>query len=120
MKTPAVSLQIVSLPAQFFIWWYTEAPKNLLKILLYYFRATIHLFSFKLLFSTFFMPWKNEYREGLVRTAVFIGMLFKSILIVMDLFIFGFVIAIEAAFFVFWFLIPLLPIVFLYGTFFTR
>ena len=47
--------------------WYLEAPKNILML------------------KTFFKPWKNEYREGLVGFSIFMGMAVKSLFILADL-----------------------------------
>jgi len=119
MNTPAVSVYIAKLPLEFLRWWFLEAPITLLKILRWVFAAFTHLFSFKELFTTFFKPWKNEYREGLVRTAIFIGAFMKSMLIIFDLCIFAFILAIEAVVFVAWLALPLLAIFSLYGAIFT-
>ena len=119
MNAPAVSLYLAKLPFEFFRWWFWEAPITLIKILRWIFAAFTHLFSFKELFTTFFRPWKNEYREGLVRTAIFIGAFIKSLLIIFDIFILGFIITVEIAVFAGWLILPFLAFVSLYGAIFS-
>jgi len=38
--------------------------------------------------KTFFRPWKNEYREGLVGFSIFMGVVIKSLFILADLVLF--------------------------------
>src|SRR4030042_5222497 len=102
MTVPAVTIYLAKLPIEFFIWWFWEAPINLLKILKFIFLAFAHLFSIKSLFTTYFQPWKNEYREGLVRTAIFIGAFMKTILIIFDFFILSAILAVEVLIFAVW------------------
>jgi hypothetical protein len=118
MNAPAISIYIAKLPAEFFIWWFLEAPATLFKILKFIFLSFAHLFSFKELFATFFKPWKNEYREGLVKTAVFIGAFIKSILIIFDAVILSLLIALELIIFVGWIILPFLVVYTLYGAIF--
>ena len=118
MEKPAVSIHLAKLPFIFLHWWFLEAPLTLLKILRFIFAAFVHLFSFKELFTTFFQPWKNEYREGLVRTAIVVGVVFKTILIFFDLFLFGVLLTLEAVIFVGWFALPAIVLISLYGAVF--
>jgi hypothetical protein len=118
MERPALSLYLAKLPFEFLHWWFLEAPITLLKILKFIFLAFVHLFSFKELFTTFFRPWKNEYREGLVRTAILVGVVFKSILIFFELFLFSVLLIIEGFIFLTWVSLPLLALLSLYGTIF--
>ena len=118
MNTPAISLYIAKLPIDFFRWWYLEASVKLLKILRWVLAAFAHLFSFKELFTTFFKPWKNEYREGLVRTSIFIGACIKMMLIIFDVFILGIIFLVEAGVFLLWLTFPLLIMYCLYGAIF--
>jgi hypothetical protein len=118
MEKPAVSVYLARLPFEFLRWWFLEAPVTLLKILRFIFAAFAHLFSFRELFTTFFQPWKNEYREGLVRTAIVVGAVFKTILIFFDLFVFGVLFAAEAIVFVAWFALPFVVFICLYGSIF--
>src|SRR4030042_5233184 len=118
MTVPAVTIYLAKLPIEFFIWWFWEAPITLLKILKFIFLAFAHLFSLNWLFTTFFKPWKNEYREGLVRTAIFIGAFIKALLIIFDFFILSLLLLVEIIIFLLWFLLPFIAIYSLYGTVF--
>ena|SRR4030067_1619621 len=118
MNAPAVSVYLIKLPVDFLRWWFLEAPITLLKILRFIFEATVHLFSFKLLFTTYFKPWKNEYREGLVRTGIFIGAFIKTWLILFDIAALSALIIVEAAIFLAWLLLPFIAIISLYGAIF--
>lgn len=48
-------------------------------------QALIKIFSLPLLVRTFFKPWKNEYREGLVGFSIGMGMFIKTFAIVANL-----------------------------------
>ncbi len=50
--------------------------------------------------KTFFKPWKNEYRKGLIRFSIFMGITIKSLFILADLFIFAFLLLTEIIIFV--------------------
>ena len=119
MNAPAVSVYLLRLPLEFIHWWYIEAPITLLKILHWIFLAFAHFFSFKNLFTTFFKPWKNEYREGLVRTSIFIGAFIKTFIIIFDVFILSAVFIVEVVIFIGWLAIPAFVIFSLYGTLFS-
>ena len=118
MNAPAISVYLAKLPFEFLTWWFLEAPVTLFKILRFIFLAFVHLFSFKELFTTYFKPWKNEYRAGLVRTGIFIGVFIKSLLIIFDLFIFTILLGVEIVIFVGWLLLPFLAVYSLYGAIF--
>src|SRR3972149_9042329 len=119
MNTPALSMYFAKLPIEFLVWWFLEAPVTLAKILRFIFFAFVHLFAFKELFTTFFRPWKNEYREGLVRTAIFIGAFIKTLLIIFDIFIFSLLGIVEIAVFAGWLILPFLAFVSFYGAIFS-
>lgn len=57
--------------------------------------------------KTFFRPWKNEYREGLVRFSIFMGIAFKSLFIFVGLFAFVFLLIFETAVFVGFLTLPI-------------
>jgi len=118
MNAPAVSVYLAILPFEFLRWWAIEAPIKLFKILRFIFAAFAHLFSIKELFTTFFQPWKNEYREGLVRTAIVVGVVFKSLLIIFDIFILSVLLAVEILIFISWYALPAFVILSLYGAIF--
>jgi len=117
-NAPAATLYLARLPFEFLVWWFWEAPGKLVKILKFIFLAFAHLFSIKSLFTTYFQPWKNEYREGLVRTAIFIGAFMKTILIIFDVFILSAILVTEVLVFAVWLALPFFAIVSLYGAIF--
>ena len=98
------------LPFDFFYWWFFEATVNLVKILVWIFKAILQLASIDSIFKTFFKPWKNEYRQGLTRFSVFFGIGFKSAFLVFDVFLLIGVLIIEAAAFVAWIFLPVIVI----------
>lgn len=57
--------------------------------------------------KTFFKPWKNEYREGLVRFSIFMGIAFKSLFIFVGLFAFVFLLIFEAVAFAGFLVLPI-------------
>ena len=118
MNAPAISVYLVRLPVDFLRWWFLEAPITLLKILKFIFAAAVHLFSFKLLFTTFLQPWKNEYREGLVKTGIFIGAFIKTWLILFDIVALSALLIAEATIFFVWLALPFFAIISLYGAIF--
>lgn len=80
--------------------WYLEAPKNILKLFLSLNKNFLGVFSLTLMLKTFFRPWKNEYREGLVGFSIFMGMLIKSLFILADLVLFAGLILVEIVLFI--------------------
>lgn len=88
-------MNLILLPLYILKFWYLEAPIALLKYFFHLNKAFFHLFSLPLMLRTFFRPWKNEYREGLVRFSIFMGIVFKTFFIIADLFIFAFLILFE-------------------------
>lgn len=68
-------------------------------------RVFLQLFSLPLLIKTYFKPWKNEYREGFIITAIFVGIAIKTPVILVDLVLLALLLAIEIIFvlgFIFW------------------
>jgi hypothetical protein len=59
------------------------------------------------MFKTFFKPWKNEYREGLVGFSIVMGMVMKSLFIFADLFLFTLLVLSEVSMFVIFLILPL-------------
>lgn len=82
-------MSIILLPFYILKFWYLEAPIKLLKYFVHLNKAFFHLFSLPLMLRTFFKPWKNEYREGLVKFSIFMGMVFKTMFIIADIFLFS-------------------------------
>ncbi|MDP2585898.1 MAG: ATP-dependent Clp protease ATP-binding subunit [Candidatus Levybacteria bacterium] len=86
------------LPFVFLKFWFIDSPKNLFLFFVSLNNAFLQLFSLPLLVKTYFKPWKNEYREGLVGFSIGMGMFIKTFVIVADLIIFLFLILIEICF----------------------
>ncbi|MDP2649372.1 MAG: hypothetical protein Q8P10_00855 [bacterium] len=76
------------LPALILKFWYLEAPKGLLLFFGSLNHAFFQLFSLALLIKTYFKPWKNEYREGLVGFSIGMGIFIKTFIILADLILF--------------------------------
>src|SRR5256885_8421284 len=76
---------IMLLPIWFLKFWYLEAPFGMIRYFESLNRAFLQLFSLTLFLKTFFVPIKNEYRQGLVWFSLFIGIGIKSFLIIIDL-----------------------------------
>src|SRR3989304_8404149 len=109
----------IALPTALLTWWFLESPKLIFKILSFIFAFTAHQVGYKSLFKTFFKPWKNEYREGLVRFSIFMGMFMKSILIFADTVILLILLFLETIFFFVWVILPVIIIWLLYASIFT-
>lgn len=106
---PATSY-IALLPVNFILWWFTDNIRLIYKILSFIFLTIVHLFGYKSLFKTFFKPWKNEYREGLVGFSRLIGIFIKSTLIFTETFFILLLFFILTMVFVFWVLLPFIVI----------
>jgi hypothetical protein len=76
---------ILLFPFVFLRFWYLEAPSNILRFFASLNKAFFGVFSLPLMLKTFFRPWKNEYRQGLVGFSIFMGMAIKSLFIFADL-----------------------------------
>jgi hypothetical protein len=118
---PAISFSayLLSLPVDFLHWWFVEATFNLFQILRFILSATYRFLGVGLIFKTFFKPWKNEYREGLTRFALFMGMFIKTIFLFFDLIFFGFLIMVEGFVLIAWLTFPLFVIWGLYAAIFS-
>lgn len=117
---PALSISsfLFSLPLEFLHWWFIEATFNLLSILQYFLSLSYRFLGISLLFKTFFKPWKNEYREGLTRFALFMGIFIKSCFLLFDLFFFVGLILLESFILITWLILPILVIGGLYASIF--
>jgi hypothetical protein len=93
-------MSIVLLPFYILKFWYLEAPIKLFAYFFHLNKAFFHLFSLPLMLRTFFRPWKNEYREGLVKFSIFMGMVFKTLFIMSDLLIFSLLLIFEIIIFI--------------------
>jgi ATP-dependent Clp protease ATP-binding subunit ClpC len=103
----------MALPLQFLKFWFVDSPRNLIGFFASLNSAFLQLFSLGLLIRTFFKPWKNEYREGLVGFSIGMGIFIKTFVIMSDLilllalilfeicFVLGFIVWPVASFFIF-------------------
>ena len=80
---------------QLIVFWFVEAPKGLIDYFLSFNSAMLKFFSLQILLRTFFKPWKNEYREGLVGFSILMGIVIKSMIIFFDLLLFLIVFILE-------------------------
>lgn len=104
----------LQLPIDFLRFWYKDGPWELLHFFVALNRAFFQLFSLPLFIKTFFKPIKNEYRQGLVGFSIGMGIVIKSVFILVDLILFSVLIALEIAIFAFFVLLPLLPLLILF------
>lgn len=95
------------LPIDIVKFWYLDAPISLLRYFGSLNKSFFNAFSLPLMIRTFFRPWKNEYREGLVRFSIFMGIVIKSMFIFADLFIFAGLVLVEFAIFIAFLALPL-------------
>lgn len=93
-------MSLILLPFNILKFWYLEAPVALLIYFFHLNKAFFHLFSLSLMLRTFFKPWKNEYRKGLIRFSIFMGMAFKSMFIIADIFLFSLLLLFEVILFI--------------------
>lgn len=93
-------MRLLLLPLDILKFWYIEAPVLLFFYLISLNKAFFSLFSLPLMLRTFFKPWKNEYRKGLVGFSIFMAMIIKSFFIFGDLVIFVGLLICEAIIFV--------------------
>ena len=77
-------MNLIRLPFLILKFWYLEAPKQLFSFFISLNKTFLGVFSLPLMIKTFFKPWKNEYREGLVGFSIVMGMVIKSLFILAD------------------------------------
>ena len=95
----------LKLPLIFLRFWFVESPKNLLAFFASLNSAFMQLFSLPLLVRTYFKPWKNEYRKGLIGFSIAMGMFVKTFVIIVDVFLLLALLIFELIFmfsFIFW------------------
>lgn len=95
----------LSLPIIFLKFWFFEAPKGLIIFFGSLNRSFLKLVSLPLLVKTFFRPWKNEYRKGLVGFSIAMGIFIKTFVILADLILLLILLVIELVIFsafIFW------------------
>ena len=71
-------------------------------------KSLLHLLSLPILFSTFFKPLKNEYRDGLVFFSIIAGILIKSVLLFVSISVLVIALLVELFLLLFLALLPLL------------
>jgi hypothetical protein len=98
---------ILLFPFIFLKFWYLEAPVNILRFFASLNKAYFGVFSLPLMFKTFFKPWKNEYREGLVGFSIVMGMIIKTLFIFADLCLFAGLLLVEVNLFLIFLTLPL-------------
>ncbi len=82
----------------------------ILKFFLSVNRVFLHLFSLPLFIKTFFKPWKNEYRQGLVGFSVGMGMFIKTIAIIADIVLLLLLLLVEITSIFVWLFWPIMAI----------
>ena len=104
---------MLNLPVMFLRFWFWEAPSSLISFFASLNKAVLELFSLPLIIKTFFKPWKNEYRKGLVGFSRGMGMFIKTFAAVADISIFALLVFLEAVFFGAFLLWPVITILLL-------
>ncbi|HVA96508.1 MAG TPA: hypothetical protein VND99_02545 [Candidatus Acidoferrales bacterium] len=107
-------MNYAALPVMFLKFWFLESPVALFKFFMSLNSAFLQLFSLTLLLRTFFKPLKNEYRAGLVKFSIAMGMVVKSFLIVADLAILVVLLTLEIGIFVAYVFFPIATIALLF------
>ena len=102
---------MLKLPISILKFWYLEAPKNILIFFKSLNKTFLGVFSLSLMLKTFFRPWKNEYREGLVRFSIFMGITIKSMFIFADLVILAALIVFEISFLIGFLIFPVVMLI---------
>lgn len=102
------------LPLLFLTFWYLQAPQHIVLYFASLNKAFLQLFSLPLFVRTYFQPWKNEYREGLVGFSRGMGIFIKTIFIFVDTLLLCMLLALEALFLAFFLLWPVVTIAVLF------
>lgn len=98
---------VVSFPFTFLKFWFFEAPLSLISFFGSFNHAFFQLFSLPLLVKTYFKPWKNEYREGLVGFSIGMGMFIKTFIIIADSLLLLALLLVELFFIISFLLLPI-------------
>src|SRR3989344_2274869 len=104
----------LSLPLIFLKFWFFEAPRIILIFFASLNNSFLKLISLPILVKTYFKPWKNEYRKGLVGFSIAMGMFIKTFVITADLILFFALLAIELILFFAFILWPIGTALFLF------
>jgi hypothetical protein len=102
------------LPLLFLKFWFVDSPATLVMFFISLNKAFFRLFSLPLLIQTFFKPLKNEYRQGLVKFSIAMGIIVKSFLIIADLAMLFLLLLLEVTIFVAYVLFPVATIALLF------
>src|ERR1035437_9685989 len=100
-------MKLILLPFLILKFWYLEAPLNILRFFASLNKSFFGVFSLPLMIKTFFKPWKNEYREGLVGFSIAMGMVMKSLFIFADLLLLIGLILVEISVFLIFLILPI-------------
>lgn len=106
LRKGKLSMNLIKFPLIFLKFWYLEAPLNILRFFASLNKAFLGIFSLPLMVKTFFRPWKNEYREGLVGFSIFMGMVIKSLFIFADLLLLIGLVLVEISMFLIFLILP--------------
>lgn len=98
----------MQLPEEFLKFWFINSPRNLVAFFNSLNSAFLQLTSVGLLVKTYFKPWKNEYREGLVGFSIGMGIFIKTFAILADIVIYLALNILEILLIVFFLLWPVL------------
>jgi len=104
------------LPFQFFKFWLIDSPKNLFSFFVSLNNSFLQFSSLSILVKTYFKPWKNEYREGLVGFSIGMGIFIKTFVILADIILFLILLLAELCIF---FGFILLPVITIYSIFYS-
>jgi hypothetical protein len=102
------------LPVMFLKFWFIDSPIALFRFFASLNSSFLELFSLPLLLKTFFKPLKNEYRPGLVKFSIAIGIFVKSIFIITDVAILFLLLFVEISIFVAYVFFPIATIALLF------
>ncbi|MCL6096752.1 MAG: hypothetical protein M1444_03705 [Patescibacteria group bacterium] len=105
---------LILLPISFLKFWFFEAPVSMLSFFSFLNKAFLQLFSLPLLVKTYFKPWKNEYRQGLIGFSIAMGMFIKTFVILADLVLFILLFIIEMFVFIAFIIWPFITIYILF------
>lgn len=108
-------ISYLSLPLAFLKFWYREAPYGILGYFLSLNHAFLELFSLPLFLRTFFKPLKNEYRQGLVGFSRAMGIVVKSLFIIIDIILLSLLVIFELSVLAFFLIFPILTVWILYA-----
>lgn len=98
----------LSLPFILLRFWFIESPILLISFFASFNKAVMGIISLPLLVKTYFKPWKNEYREGLVGFSIGMGIFIKTFVIFADVLIMLLFLVFEIVFIILFLTFPIL------------